>query len=91
MHVHAMACFVVPLNISSLYLFAACLQRYMLCSPAHQLQVGTGLASTYVAVAALAHMAPFSVQHPCAASHLLTLAALCYCVVTTVIGFRILG
>ena len=81
MHVNTMACFVAPLHIS-LYLFAAWLQCYMLCSPVHQLQVGTGLALTYVAVAASAHMAPSSVQHPCTASYLPTLAALSYCVAT---------
>ena len=43
-------CFVAPLNIS-LCLFAACLRRYRLCSPVHQLQIGTALAATHVAVA----------------------------------------
>ena len=71
-------CFVAPLNIS-LCLFAACLRRYRLCSPVHQLQIGTALAATHVAVAGSTIVPAY-----CAASHLPTLAAMCYCLLTLV-------
>ena len=77
-----MACFVAPLNIS-LHLLIACLQHYW-----RALQSCTSAAGWHWLhqpmwlLHASAHMAPSSVQHPCAASHLPTLAAICYCIVT---------